>query len=132
MPTFVPQGYHLQVYQLSPPGPLPHPCVFWVRAYCQNQQVNHFVLTSTPDLSQFRITKDKVFMILCESNPGSSQPVRPLAASTRPLLPYAALHPTQRPTVTLISCHALGASLQGIRLVQFRLLRNPAAFQPSI
>ena len=28
------------------------------------QQVNHFVLTSTPDLSQFGITKDKVLRSL--------------------------------------------------------------------
>ena len=46
-----------------PAGPTAPPFGIRVRAYCQNQQVNHFVLTSTPDLSQFGITKDKVFTI---------------------------------------------------------------------
>ena len=70
-----------------PAGPTAPPFDIRVRACCQNQQVNHFVLTSTPDLSQFGITKDEVFTIPRESSPGSSQTDHPLAALTRPLLP---------------------------------------------
>ena len=75
--------------------------------------MNHFVLTSAPDLSQFGITKIRCLLSLVKATP---VPVSRFAHWLRRRVPscLAALHPTQRPTVTLISCHALGASLQGI------------------
>ena len=124
LPSFLPQEYHLQVYQLSPPGSLPHPSVFWVRAYCQNQQVNHFVLTSTPDLSQFGITKDKVFTIPRKQPrfQSAGSPTGCVDASPLALRRYI---PPPRPTATLISCHAWGFQPRnGIWHVHTRLLRT--------
>ena len=99
------------MYQLSPPGPLPHPCVFRVRAYCQNQQVNHFVLTSTPDLSQFGITKDKVFTIPHRLPPAPVHRVHLLAASTRPLLPCGVTSCPHGPPPLLLVAMRGGSSL---------------------
>ena len=60
-----------------------------------NQQVNHFVVTSTPDLSQFGITKDKVFTIPHRLPPAPVHRVHLLAALMRPLLPCGVTsHPT--------------------------------------
>ena len=79
-----------------------------------NQQVNHFVLTSTPDLSQFGITKDKVFTIPHRYPPAPVHRQNLLAESTRPLLPCGVtFHPTAHRGLLLVAMR-WGASLQGI------------------
>ena len=76
------------------------------KGICQNQQVNHFVLTSTPDLSQFGITKDKVFTIPHQLHPAPVHRDHLLAASTRPLLPCGVTsHLTAHCGLLLVAMH---------------------------
>ena len=102
-------------------------------AYCQNQQVNHFVLTSAPDLSQFGITRIYGVHDPSSVTPGSSPPGSLTGCVDASPLALRRYIPPPWPTATLISCHAWGLQPRiGTWHVHTRLLRNPEVSQPPL
>ena len=97
------------------------------RAYCQNQQVNHFVLTSAAVLGAER---DHSYIRCARSLIELASLSGCVDASPLALRRYI---PPPWPTATLISCHAWGFQPRiGTWHIHTRLLRNPEVSQPPV